>query len=603
MKFEKSDLLNYEKIESLLNSDSPNDRADIICEKLKKYCFIHNGNMYKYESTLVVYQIIEENPTNDLISIVTGYLTESKKNLNKEQLKILGLENKTEFKKLCENSTINKILPQLMTNLKDDEVRFNGDFYEIHYKNGYLDLKTLTFQQRIPNKHYVTNYIKRNYKPSTEVQRKEFLRRISKIYPVQEDLEAILYILGSAMTGKATKEQKILFLLGTGSNGKSTILKILKSCVGDYMETLEEEAFSVSNTNKDKTFSTFYGKPHIRIIWTNEPKADQMNVTTFKKFTEGEMKGKLLYKNGVYDFNHNALPVFSANFMPKIKIDGGVLRRFRGYIHKSLFVTSKEQVDESKNIYLTDRDLEDNIIKDDLLDAFIDILAVYANKWINGEEIPCPPSFQQSTDEMMESNDIIQDFIDAKIKITKSGEDRIGKNEMLKIFTTLFPKKLMDVQKLCDLLKAKGVKYDKGIRCPLTGIRGCFIGVQEKLTVDDDEEQKKNPLDHGLEIKEEQTNINKPNDLEAKNAELEQINLNLLKQIEELKAEMEKIKQSAVKLADGEVYNCYDEPKEELTADGLEAIYSCIMNTTKEATKETSSKSEKKNKSTKKIEE
>ena len=37
--------------------------------------------------------------------------------------------------------------------------------------------------------------------------------RIRKIYHVKEDLESILYILGSAMTGKATKEQKnIIFI-------------------------------------------------------------------------------------------------------------------------------------------------------------------------------------------------------------------------------------------------------------------------------------------------------------------------------------------------------------------------------------------------------
>ena len=48
--------------------------------------------------------------------------------------------------------------------------------------------------------------------PSTEVQKKEFIRRIKKIYPVEEDLRAILFILGSALTGKATKEtENIIF--------------------------------------------------------------------------------------------------------------------------------------------------------------------------------------------------------------------------------------------------------------------------------------------------------------------------------------------------------------------------------------------------------
>jgi phage/plasmid-associated DNA primase len=152
-----------------------------------------------------------------------------------------------------------------------------------------------------------------------------------------------------------------------------------------------------------------------------------MNVTSFKKLVEGEMKGKLLYENGTHNFNHNALPIFTANLLPNIKIDGGVKRRFRGYYHVSNFTTNKNEVDESKNIYLVDRDLVNNAVKDDLLDGFIDILAGYANKWINGEEIPFPKSFQPATEEMMEVNDHIQDFIDAKLKFTESDKDRIGK--------------------------------------------------------------------------------------------------------------------------------------------------------------------------------
>jgi hypothetical protein len=55
------------------------------------------------------------------------------------------------------------------------------------------------------------------------------------------------------MTGTATKNQKLLFLLGKGSTGKSTIMIITKKAVECYLETLEEDAFSESNKNPDKT--------------------------------------------------------------------------------------------------------------------------------------------------------------------------------------------------------------------------------------------------------------------------------------------------------------------------------------------------------------
>lgn len=511
MNFEKVDLLNFDEIENLLTIDTPNERAEIICKKIIKYCFFLNGILYKYDNKLVIYKRIDgKDESNELITILTGYLSASRNNLNKEQIKLLKLEHKN-FKTLCENSTINKMIPQLSIGLKVEEERFFGDFYEVHYNNGYIDMKTLEFKQRIPNKHFVCNYIKRDYKKSSKKDRDELLKRLYKIYPKLEDLIAILFILGSGLTGKATKEQKILFLLGDGSNGKSVIMNMTMKAIEGYMDTLEEEAFSVSNKNADKTFSTFKDRPHIRIIWNNEPKADQMNATSFKKFVEGEMKGKLLYQDGTHDFKHNALPVFTANIMPNIKTDGGVVRRFRGYYHTSTFVSDKSKVDESKHIYFVDRDFLDKIRDDGLLDAWVDLLCEYGNKWYNGEEIPTPESFKQATEEMMEVNDHIQDFVDAKLKFTTTG-DKIGKNEMIKLYQDLYPKKNISVQQLISLLKPK-VKWNKELRCPITGIKGCFYNVVEKTEIDIVDEEvepvndtenkiikqtKISPLDHGL---------------------------------------------------------------------------------------------------------
>lgn len=492
MMFDKDDLLNYEEIECLLKEESPNERALIICNKLKKYCFYQNGFLYKYNSKYVIYKQIENIQDDELNTIITDYLSCSKLNLSKEQYKIIKLENKS-FVSLCENSTIKKINSQLKVYLAVDDNIFTGDFYEVHFRNGFLNIKTMKFEPRIPNKHFVINYIPRDYIEPTKEQEEEVLKGIRKIYPNKVDLDTVLFILGSAMTGKATKEQKILFLLGVGANGKSTILNLTNEAVGSYMETLEEDAFSVSNKNADKTFSTFHNRPYIRLIWNNEPKADQMNVTTFKTFCEGQMKGKLLYKNGVHNFNHNAVPIFSANLMPNIKIDGGVVRRFRGYNHTSTFTEDKNKVDEKKHIYFSDRDFVTDM-NDGLKNAWVKILCSYGHRWYKGEVIPCPISFQTAKAEMMDVNDNIQDFIDAKLKITTNGiDDRIGKNEMVTLYNQLYPKKHITPQQLISLLKVKNVEYKNDLRCRNTSIKGCFINITKSngvssSNVDDVEE-------------------------------------------------------------------------------------------------------------------
>ena len=543
MNFENKHLLNYNKIEDLINNESPNDRADIICENLKYYCFTNKGELYKFDSIKVIYKKIETTIDDELITVISKYISESIKNLNKEQKELLKLKYSKASVKISENSTINKSLSQIKVGLKrDDENIFTPDFYEIHFQNGFLDLKTLEFKKRVMGINYVNLYIKRDYKPSSQSQFDKLYSIINKIYPKKEDLEAILFILGSAMTGKATKLQKLLFLLGQGSAGKSTIMIITQKAVECYLETLEEDAFSESNKNADKTFSNFYNKQSVRIIWTNEPKEDKMNKSTFKKFCEGEMKGKLLYKNGSHDLKHFGLPIFTSNIMPNINVDSGVKRRFRCYIHTSEFTSDKSKVDEKKHIYLLNRDLIENIIEEDLLNTWIDILAKYANKWSNHEEIPVPKSFKEATEEIIETNDNIQDFIDVKLTITTGGKtDRIGKKEMIEIYKEMYPNRRMTPQILkSSIVERKiGIEWDKEIR-GYDGIKGCYYNVIRKIENNNEDNNNykfgKSPFDNGIES--DDLNIvklkNENFDLKNKLKELESQILQLTKK-EEIK--------------------------------------------------------------------
>jgi phage/plasmid-associated DNA primase len=520
MNFSTSDLLSFDSLEKLLTSDDPNDRADIITDKLKYYCFFNKGEFYKFDSSKVIYKKVESTLDDELLTCATKYIGQSIKSLTNELKELLKLKYPKESKKISENTTMGKSLSQIRVGLKrDDEDIFTPNFYEIHFQNGFIDLKTLKFHKREIGKHYINCYIKRDYIKSTEKQQNEMQSIIKKIYPKREDYEAMLFILGSAMTGKATKLQKILFLLGTGSAGKSTIMQITQKAVECYLETLEEDAFSESNKNADKTFSNFYNKSSVRIIWTNEPKEDKMNKAAFKKFCEGEMKGKLLWKNGTHDFKHYGLPVFTANIMPNINIDSGVKRRFRCYNHTSEFTSDKSKINEAKSIFYKDLDLLENIVKNSLLDAWIDIISIYANKWINGEEIPIPESFKAATEEIIDANDHIQDFIDAKLIKTDGGKkDRIGKNEMIKLYKEMYPNRGINHQILKPSLCERGIVWDKEIRGE-DGVKGCYYNIRAR------------------EIDEVMEDDNNDNDYQF--GKVQNNNNDLLNQIEELKKQLE----------------------------------------------------------------
>ena len=106
--------------------------ADTICEKLKYYSFTIKGELYKFDSIKVIYKKIQTTIDEELI---------------KEQKEVLKLKYSKTSVKRSENSTTNKSLSQIKVGLKrDDENIFTPDFYQIHFQNGYLDLKTLEFK-------------------------------------------------------------------------------------------------------------------------------------------------------------------------------------------------------------------------------------------------------------------------------------------------------------------------------------------------------------------------------------------------------------------------------------------------------------------------
>ena len=482
MEFKKEDLLTYDDIEKYLSSGEPTDRSKIICNKLKNYVFINNGVLFVFDIKTILYKRHEggvEANKNRILYIISAYLTSSKKGLEQRDYDLLKSIHTKHFINMSENAKIGQTMSQIIIDLTNDEKKILGNEYEIHFLNGYLDMKTNEFKQRVLGSHFVVDSINREYKKSKKSHREELKNKLRLIYPINEDFKTILYILGSAMTGKATKLQKILFLLGKGSAGKSSIMQITKSAVECYFDELGSDAFSMSNKNKDKTFSTFYNRPFVRIIWINEPKTDKMEKSTFKSFCEGQMKGTLLFRDKEHDFGHNGLPIFTANEMPNIDVDDGVKRRIRGYEHLSKFTDDANDVDASKNIYLKDIDFIENIKNSDALkNAWVDILCLYGHKWFKGETIPDPITFQRTTKEMIQVNDHFQDFVDAKIKITGHDFDRIGKNAMHAKYKEMFKNQFPTLQKLIGGLKEKGIVYDGDKRCD--NMKGSFIGVKFK---------------------------------------------------------------------------------------------------------------------------
>ena len=507
--------LTYEQVVTLITSIFPNEKASLLASIMRDIYIVHKSVLYEAQENITYTPIVSEIKMT-VLNMTTLIIQESFNKLSKDQKKLLTFEHSKTYASIFTNSSVEKYYPQLYKQLERNEINFDDYVCEIHFNNGYLDLNTLQFKQRILHQHYITQVIKRDYEESTKEQKKEVLKHIKKIYPKKEDLDSILLILGSCLSGKANIDQDLLFLLGKGSSGKSFILELTKQSVEMYLKELKDDTFSLGNSKTDKILNTFVKSPYVRITWINELKDTKMDDSLFKQFCDGKAQTTKLYEDGSVSITLKSKAIITANTMPNIKNDSGTKRRILAYNHRSSFTDSINDVDENNHIYLKDKQLIEKLTNANLLTAWFDILSMYCHKWLHGEKLKPNENFEETKLDVTASNDIFQDFIDSKLKLTSSAEDRIGKNEMVKAFGMMYPGKLLTCQQIINSLKEKGLKYDFKLRCKSDGVKGCYIGVKlQSFYEDDDEsinvykqiygddessddEMKTSPLDHGI---------------------------------------------------------------------------------------------------------
>jgi phage/plasmid-associated DNA primase len=340
MEFEKSDLLTYSQLSSLIDSNYTVIKASNIATKLKKYIFIDEADkklcVLQKNITYLKFLYAE----SKLLTYVSSYIQESYQSLSpKDKNK---MNDKTKYHVIFSNANIKTYLPQLTEKIGINNIEFDKYTNKIHFNNGYINLEKLIFYKRTIGRDYITDYIKYDYKKSTEEEQNQLMHHVKKIYSNSEDLESILYTIGSALSGYSNIDQKVLFLLGIGSSGKSFIMKLTMKAFQCYLKEFQDDIFMTNNSKIDKILNTFITAPYIRISWINELKDSKIDSSFFKKFIDGEIQTTKLYKDKSYNFSHYSKPIITANTFPNINIDSGTSRRLIGYTHKSLFVEDKK---------------------------------------------------------------------------------------------------------------------------------------------------------------------------------------------------------------------------------------------------------------------
>ena len=295
MEFTKDNFLTNEELEILITSVFTNERAKIISSKIKDFILINGETLYILQKN-ITYK--EDSIKVNIITMISELIENSFKALPILERDLIIMKHPKHYSQIFKNSVIETYYPQVLKNIIHYE-KFDRVLCQIHYNNGYVDLIDMKFKQRIIGMHYIINHVKRDYKPSTIEQQEKIMNIIKMIYTDKQDMDAMLLLLGSCLSGKTTADQDLMFLCGKGSSGKSFLMELTALTIECYLIELKDDTFSQSNSKIDKILNSFVTNPQTRITWINEPKDCRFDDSLFKTFCDGKLQTTQLYKDGI----------------------------------------------------------------------------------------------------------------------------------------------------------------------------------------------------------------------------------------------------------------------------------------------------------------
>jgi hypothetical protein len=480
MEFEPEDYFTYNEIKNLITNPIAFEKGDLIANHIKKYMVLNNGDLYKLDKSNITYkQVDNKQLENNILALSAGLVGKSFNRLTDEQKELITDKYPKKYEFIFQNVTFKNLLPQIYEGITVNII-FDDYVNQLHFRNGFINLKDGTLHNRVIGQHYITKFVNRDYIPSSKRAQDDLEIMLNKIYPDNEDKDAVMFKLLTAFTGLTNLDKELLFLLGMADSAKSTIMKILQMALPCYILALKNDTFTLGNQTINKVLSTFDRERQILIAWVNEMDDKRIDKNLFKKFCEGEIEFTKLYQNCLYNLQLKCKSIFTSNDMPNFgQIDTGVVTRVTAYTQQSKFTKYKNEVDESKHIYLGDKLLLQKKENDnDFKNAVVDIVIKYCIKYNNNEVCKLTANFNSTKSEIMLCNDKYQDFIDARLEITDDVNNRIGKEMMMKQYSEQFKNSHVSFQQLLTHLKAKNIKYEPQLRSD--GVQGCFVGVKLK---------------------------------------------------------------------------------------------------------------------------
>ncbi len=178
--------LSFNELLELVSSKMINDISDIIKKYINNLISITDKDIFIYNESLCIHHKL--NGRMDADSFLSVFII----TLVENSIKQLDKSNREFIQKIYNTSYVRKqVLQTLKTNLRVNENTFNDPkLGEVHFKNGYIKLKTLTFHKRKRTDH-MTYCIFRDYKKAPKEKRQKLDEIYNQVYPIEQDKHCV----------------------------------------------------------------------------------------------------------------------------------------------------------------------------------------------------------------------------------------------------------------------------------------------------------------------------------------------------------------------------------------------------------------------------
>jgi len=285
----------------------------------------------------------------------------------------------------------------------------------------------------------------------------------------------VLKTLASCLHG-TKKFEKFYVWTGSGGNGKGLVSELIKRAFGDYYHSIPHSCLTKVQDKKDAPNPPIAKAKGKRFVQASEPEAeDKLQAGVVKEMSGGdEITARDMYRSTVTYRPQFGL-FLQTNAIPKLnRADGGVQRRMEVAEFPFKFVRNPTDPSHKK----INEDLKDKIIKSpEWRDAMFHLL-LEAYGQILEEGIDAPACVLASSEEYMDENNPIKEWLINNYHLDKDSENRkysIGSNNLRLEYQadtnhTISPDKFKQCMMLCGVtqkkfghpFKADGVDYPAG---------------------------------------------------------------------------------------------------------------------------------------------